>query len=257
MLRSLRSKLKSLGRQVRVKRRAVQLKWRFSRQFNEFCRLSRESSNRSCVRWEDRFPCLADATSTTAFDPHYIYHCAWAARVLAELKPPVHVDISSSLYFCTQISAFFPVRFYDYRPAPILLSNLQSARADLTALPFPDRSIGSMSCMHVVEHIGLGRYGDPLGPDDDLKAMAELARVLSPGGSLLFVVPVGKPKVVFNAHRIYSYEQVVSAFGRLELKQFALIPDNPLPVGLIVDADPADVQNQNYACGCFLFRRSK
>jgi hypothetical protein len=36
--------------------------------------------------------------------------------------------------------------------------------------------------MHVVEHIGLGRYGEPMDEQGDLKAIEELKRVLAPGG---------------------------------------------------------------------------
>jgi hypothetical protein len=59
--------------------------------------------------------------------------------------------------------------------------------------------------MHVIEHIGLGRYGEALDPDGDLKAIRELVRVLAAGGNLLVVVPVGRPRIQFNAHRIYDY----------------------------------------------------
>jgi SAM-dependent methyltransferase len=131
----------------------------------------------------------------------------------------------------------------------------QMASADLTRLPFPDSSVAPFSCMHVVEHIGLGRYGDPLDYDGDLKAMAELRRVLAPGGSLLFVVPVGRPVIRFNAHRIYAYSQIRGAFPDLALKEFTLIPDSAGETGLMIDCDPAVVEAQNYACGCFLFKR--
>jgi len=107
--------------------------------------------------------------------------------------------------------------------------------------------------MHVVEHVGLGRYGDPLDPEGDLKAMAELRRVLEPGGNLLFVVPVGQPRVMFNAHRIYAYEQVMEAFGDLLLQEFSLIPDSGPPRIEIV-ADPTQVANMHYGCGCFWFK---
>lgn len=55
-----------------------------------------------------------------------------------------------------------------------------------------------------VEHAGLGRYGDPLDPDADLKAMADMARLLKPGGKLVLAVPMGRDAVVWNAHRIYG-----------------------------------------------------
>lgn len=191
-------------------------------------------------------------TPTTGFDAHYIYHPAWAARILAQTRPTVHTDISSTLQFCSLVSAFVPVEFYDYRPAPLSLANLSCGKADLTQLHFASGSIASLSCMHTVEHIGLGRYGDPLDPDGDLKAMAELKRVLASGGNLIFVVPVGKPKIVFNAHRIYSYRMIEEAFAGLKVESFALITDAG---DFLENADPALVEAQSYGCGCFWFKK--
>ncbi len=228
---------------------------RFQQEFMRFKSLaSRSATQRFTVRWQDRYPCLGDKTAITGFDHHYIYHTAWAARIVAQTRPVRHVDISSSLYFCALVSAFIPVQFYEYRPADLHLGNLSSELADLLALPFANASINSLSCMHVVEHIGLGRYGDPLDPDGDLKAIAELKRVLANGGSLLFVVPVGKPKIMFNAHRIYSYSQIASAFADLQLQQFALITDNGQE-GLIENAPTEMADAQTYGCGCFWFTR--
>jgi hypothetical protein len=109
--------------------------------------------------------------------------------------------------------------------------------------------------MHVVEHIGLGRYGDPLDSNGDLKAISELKRVLAVGGTLLFVVPVGQPKIMFNAHRIYSYEQIVSYFSELELTEFSLIPDASRKNVLIQCATKEMADAQTYGCGCFWFTR--
>jgi SAM-dependent methyltransferase len=227
----------------------------FWRDFLKAKRMMSGHEPRFRMLWADRYPCLDDRTATTSFDRHYIYHTAWAARVLAETRPEVHIDISSSLYFSTLVSAFVPVRFFDYRPPRINLSNLAVNFADLLSLPFADATVASISCMHVVEHVGLGRYGDPLDPDGDLKAVAELTRVLAPGGSLLLVVPVGSPKIVFNAHRIYSYSQVISCFSELKLQEFTLIPDTPDDVGLVRQATRELADMQTYGCGCFWFKR--
>ena len=155
----------------------------------------------------------------------------------------------------TIVSAFVPVEFYDFRPAPVKLSNFTSASADLTRLGFPDNSIASLSSMHVIEHIGLGRYGDPLDPDGDLKAIRELCRVLARGGDLMVAVPVGRARIQFNAHRVYDDAEFRSYFAGLELVEFALIPDGDVPVGLIQDAPRDFVDAQAYGCGCYWFRK--
>lgn len=208
-------------------------------------------------RFENHFfsskPVLFENTPYTRFDTHYIYHTAWAARKVKEIGAVEHVDISSSLYFSSIVSAFIPVRFYDYRPAMLNLANLHSASNDLTKLSFADSSISSLSCMHTLEHVGLGRYGDPIDPDGDLRAAAELERVVAKGGSLLFVVPVGKSVIEFNSHRIYSYQMVIDMFPNLRLKEFSLIPDNALEKGIVYNATKEQSDMQKYGCGCFWF----
>ena len=199
--------------------------------------------------WKDCHPCLADNTSTTGFDPHYIYHIAWAIRQIKHFSPRKHIDISSSLYFVTALSAYIPTEFYDYRPAKIQLSNLEARKANLTSLDFDSNSIESLSCMHVIEHIGLGRYGDPFDPQGDLKAISELKRVVKPGGRPFIVVPMGGvARVQYNAHRIYSYKLFTSYFNDFIIKNFSFITDSG---DFIEFASPDDISNQRYGCGCF------
>lgn len=206
--------------------------------------------NRFSLSVKDFSPILHEMANLQAFDRHYIYHLAWAARKVQQIKPNFHVDISSSLHFCTIISAFIPVQFYDYRPAELNLDNLTLGNADLLSLPFADDSINSISCMHTVEHVGLGRYGDPVDSIADLKSMKELKRVVKKGGNLLFVVPVGKPKMMFNAMRVYSAAQIIDGFEGLKLKEFSLVPDSG---PMIFNASLDLVKDQVYGCGCFWF----
>lgn len=227
----------------------------FVSDYKLFAAEAAKGTNRFPLRKRDFFLCLLDKTKTTPFDPHYTYHPAWAARVIAKRQPKKHIDIASTLRFATIVSAFVPTEFYDYRPAELRLANLESKSGNLLSLPFADNSVESLSCMHTIEHVGLGRYGDQIDYDGDLKAIHELKRVLAPGGTLIFVTPVGQPKIEFNAHRIYSYEQIMSYFSGLTLQEFSLVPDNWQQHGLIENADPALVAHQSYACGCFVFTK--
>jgi SAM-dependent methyltransferase len=238
----------------KIPRRLISYLTQLAKAIPAYLALRRASNSRFLLRLRDLLLCLGDATEATPFNNHYVFHTAWASRILAKTRPQIHTDISSSLFFVTNASAFVPIRFFDYRPANIQLPGLSSEVADLCSLPFADRSVDSLSCMHVVEHVGLGRYGDPIDYDGDLKAVAELQRVLAQGGQLLFVVPIGaKARIQFNAHRIYTHRQVIDMFSSLSLKQFALIPDLAQDGGLVISPDEGLMERQQYACGCFWF----
>jgi SAM-dependent methyltransferase len=227
----------------------------FRDEFDQFAAMA-GSAPRLSVDLPDINPQLSDRASVTPIDRHYTYHPAWAARVLAKTRPSKHVDISSIVNFCTIVSAFIPVEFYDFRPAPVALEGLYTGAADLTRLHFSSDSVASLSCMHVIEHIGLGRYGDPLDPDGDVKAINELVRVLAPGGNLLVATPIGRPRVAFNAHRIYDHEAFASYFAPLELVEFALIEEHG-EGGLIAAPSSERVRAESYGCGCFWFRKAR
>jgi hypothetical protein len=246
----LKNKSVQLGKDVLIRfPKKVGRFFEFLGEMNKFKNLS---DSRFDIEWKNIYPCLTDKLRTTPFDQHYTYHPGWAARILAKTQPEYHVDFSSILYFGTMLSAFIPVKFYDYRPADIQLKGWQGNFADLCNLEIADNSFMSVSCMHTIEHIGLGRYGDQLDPNGDIKAVNELQRITKPTGDILFVTPVGKPRIEFNGHRIYSYELVLNMFNSCYLQEFSLIPDSG---GLIENADSSLVSSQNYGCGCFWFKK--
>lgn len=240
---------------IHAHKRKIEAPREFEAEFQRFRTLLERSGRPFPMRADEILPCLDDRSSQTPFDPHYTYHPAWAARVLARTRPAKHVDISSILSFSAIVSAFIPVEFYDFRPAPLRLRNFSSAALDLTCIGFPDNSVASLSSMHVIEHVGLGRYGEQLDPNGDLKAIRELYRVLAPGGNLMVAVPVGRARIQYNAHRVYDHAEFRGYFAGLELMEFALIPDGEVPTGLIYDAPRDLVDAQEYGCGCYWFRK--
>ena len=52
------------------------------------------------------------------------------------------------------------------------------------------------------EHIGLGRYGDPILKNGWQIGLSNLSNLLLPGGKLLVSVPCGRPRLLFNANYI-------------------------------------------------------
>jgi SAM-dependent methyltransferase len=197
-------------------------------------------------------PILGDKTKTSPFDRHYFYQDIWAARKIMESKTKVHVDVGSRIDFVGFLSAIIKVIFVDIRPLKVQLKNFECLKGDITNLPFADNSISSLSCLHVAEHIGLGRYGDKLDPEGTKKACKELSRVLAKNGNLFFSLPVGKPRLCFNAHRIHSPKQILEYFDSLKLVEFSGIDDD----GIFREKIDIDAFNEaDYACGLFWFKK--
>jgi SAM-dependent methyltransferase len=200
------------------------------------------------LRWRDSFPKLTDRLPASPFDPHYFHQDTWAARRIAEYRPARHVDVGSRVDLVGFLTALTRVTFVDIRPLAVEIEDLEPVAGSVLALPFADRSLESVSCLHVAEHIGLGRYGDPLDPAGTRKAVVELQRVLAPGGQLLFSLPVGRPRVEFNAHRVHDPRAVAAWFGELELQEFAGVDD----AGTFRrHRAPEELAGATYACGMY------
>jgi predicted SAM-dependent methyltransferase len=207
------------------------------------------------LRFIDLLPILDETNKTMSYDAHYVYHTAWAARILNKTRPKIHYDISSSLMFCAIASSHTKIYHYDFRKPDIKLSNLDCFKADLNNLPFENESLESLSCMHVIEHVGLGRYGDKIDVSGDSRSAKELIRVLSKNGKLLIVVPLAEIATIrFNAHRIYDKNYILNMFKPLKLIEFSFLNDKPKNQ-FIQNAKDADLIGQKYGCGCFLFEK--
>jgi hypothetical protein len=194
---------------------------RFVRQWLQYRR-----SSPALVRVSDWYPCLDDNTVVTSFDSHYFYQSAWAARKLFEQKPSHHVDVGSQIDLIAPLTGFLDaVEFVDIRPLEAALPNLRTVKASILELLYESCLIRSASCLHVVEHIGLGRYGDSIDPDGMRKACKELLRVLAIGEHLYISVPVGHERTEFNAHRIVHPAMVPNLFSELRLIEFSCVDD--------------------------------
>jgi len=89
------------------------------------------------------------------------------------------------------------------------------------------------------EHDGLGRYGDPLDADGDLKAMAALTRKVMSGGLLYLTVPLYHDTVLWNVNRQYGPLRLP-----LLLSPWTLVEVIGAPEGLFLSYEPLTIDAQ-------------
>ena len=202
-----------------------------------------------------RLPVLFERGARSSFDPHYVYQAYWAAdRIRRTNLSGHHVDISSHVPFVAQLSAHFPLTQLEFRPPKLELPSFNRLSGSILSLPFQDAGVRSVTCLHVIEHIGLGRYGDSLDGDGCWKALTELERIIAPGGNLFLSVPVGKPAVYFNGGYVFKVSHIGEAMKSLDLVEFSYVDDE----GRFVEFGRfEDVSGMSYALGLFHFRREK
>ena len=90
-----------------------------------------------------------------------------------------------------------------YRSADLFMAGVDD-RVDLCAMGYPDESFDWLICSHVLEHV-----------PDDVAAMAEIRRVLRPGGRAVLLVPISRcndvidedPGVTGGAARLARFGQ--------------------------------------------------
>ncbi len=225
----------------------------FLRDVRKYQGLNRGDSFRISIR--DLFPILTDRDDTAGVaDGHYFHQDLWAARKIFARAPARHIDIGSRVDgFVAHLLVFMPVTIIDIRQLDSNIPGLSFIRDDATQLAqLPSGSVESLSSLHAAEHFGLGRYSDPVDPAACFKFMDALQRVLAPGGSLYFSVPVGRERVEFNAHRVFAPKTILDSFPQLQLLSFSYVGDDGR---LYEDTDLAAAAQLDYGCGLFQFTK--
>lgn len=175
------------------------------------------------------YPCLNDNLGYTPVEPIYFFQNAWAARHIFSFKPKYILDIGSPVTFLGIISQFVKVFFVDIRPPTIKVRGLEYVKGDILSLPFRDNSVDFISSLCVIEHIGLGRYGDKIDPDGSEKAIKQIKRILRPLGVALISLHVDqRNKIYFNAHRAFNMDYLKSILNGFNIIDQKFLYDEEL-----------------------------
>jgi hypothetical protein len=189
---------------------------------------------------------------------HYFHQDLLVAQYIYERNSQRHLDIGSRIDgFVAHVASFREIHVMDIRPLGNCgHNNINFIQADLMQ---PQSSLtgkyDSVSCLHALEHFGLGRYGDIVDPNGHKKGFSAIANIVAEGGILYISFPIGKPQVIFNAHRIFSPNSILDWAGdRFFLEAFDFIDDHG---DLIRNAQPEDAMHLDHGCGIFSLRKTR
>jgi hypothetical protein len=180
--------------------------------------------------WGDSHPILDEWQTASGGLGAYFFQDQLVARWIHDARPRRHVDVGSRLDgFIGNLAVFREVEVIDIRPAPAPIRNVTFHQMDLME-PLPAQWVDaadSLSCLHTIEHFGLGRYGDPIHADGHLDGLAQLKRMVAPGGMFYLSTPIGPQRIEFNAHRVFAAQTLIGWFGDgWYIERFAVIDDD-------------------------------
>jgi len=208
------------------------------------------------------FPMLADKNAAGGtLSGHYFHQDLLVAKRIFQNKPVKHVDIGSRTDgFVAHVACFREIEVFDIRPIENKIKNIQFIQADFMKLkPEMLNYTDSISCLHAIEHFGLGRYGDPIDAYGHLKGLQTIQNVLKKGGKFYFSVPIGKQRIEFNAHRVFSMEYLLSLFkNKYTIDHFSYVDDTG-DLHENVNPDDETSVKKNFRCkyGCGIFEMTK
>jgi hypothetical protein len=208
------------------------------------------------------YPILRDKTQESGImKGHYFHQDMLVARKIYKRNPVRHIDVGSRVDgFVAHVAVFREIEVLDIRPQTSMVKNIIFRQADIMRVPEGDlkECCDSLSSLHAIEHMGLGRYGDPVDAQGHLKAIDTIWRMLKQGGRFYFSVPIGRQCVEFNARRVFSVGYLIKVLSdKFTVDAFHYVDDNG---DLVEDAGLSDDSvAANFHCtrGCGIFELTK
>jgi SAM-dependent methyltransferase len=192
----------------------------------------------------------------------YFQQDLYVAQHVFKNNPVNHLDIGSRTDgFVAHIATFRNIDIVDIREIKSKFFNINYRQSDMmNPAPSLYDQYDSVSCLHAIEHFGLGRYGDPLDLKGHIKAIENIYKILQSDGLFYFSTPIGPQRIEFNAHRVFDVRYLLSLFkGKFKVESFSYIDDGKVffPDQELTDINVDANFNCKYGCGIFILRKVK
>ena len=209
-------------------------------------------------------PCLHDRYKEGGeTKSEYFWQDLLVARYIFEANPLKHVDIGSRVDgFIAHVASFREIEVFDVRPIRTIIPGIVFKQADfmnLNSLSVNKKNYcDSLSCLHAIEHFGLGRYGDPVNPQGYKHGISNMAKLLKSGGTLYLSTPIGQERVEFNANWVFDPQRILKcakAAGLILKKLIIISPESGPHESEINDFTLTEIASKSYQLGLFIFIR--
>jgi len=210
-------------------------------------------------------PYLHDKTQEAgATQNEYFWQDLFVARLIFDSTPEKHVDIGSRVDgFIAHVASYRLIEVFDVRPIKTLVPGVVFKVADLMDVSSllgaqNNEYCDSLSCLHALEHFGLGRYGDPINPSGYQLGLANMAKLLKKSGLFYLSTPVGRECVEFNANWIFDPRVIIEVANKAHLKlvNFYIVHSDRPPEEVGAHNEIFDqLANEEYHLGLFIFRK--
>lgn len=208
------------------------------------------------------YPMLDDNSESSGnLTYHYFYQDLWMAQQVLKYNPANLMDIGSRIDgYVAHVASFRKIHVLDIRPLVQTIPNVTFSQFDIMqgAGEFASTA-DAVSSLHVIEHFGLGRYGDSIDPNGHLRGFNAIFDIIKPGGLFFFSTIIGQDAVQFNAHRIFSLNTLLRWFeDRYTIENFAYVDDdNNLVQDAVLTPEVIDKNaNLSFGCGLFVLRKN-
>jgi hypothetical protein len=211
----------------------------------------------------DLMPCLHDRYAEGgSAKSEYFWQDLLVAKNVYKNNPTKHIDIGSRVDgFVAHIASFREIEVFDIRKISIKIPGVVFKTANFMNsdnMP-PNGYCDSLSCLHALEHFGLGRYNDPIdvvGYENGIKNMAKL---LSQNGTFYLSVPIGIERVEFNANRVFNPINIIETAlkCKLILNRLIVIESNGKYYDAQLNSAAAltRLSDMSYNLGIFIFKK--
>jgi SAM-dependent methyltransferase len=206
-------------------------------------------------------PCLEDRFEESGvLSGHYFHQDLYVAQKIFQNKPAKHLDIGSRTDgFVAHVASFREIDVVDIRDLKNTIPQINFIKADFSIEnPGFDNYCDSISCLHAIEHFGLGRYGDTVDVNGHIKGLNNIYRTLKQGGKFYFLTPIGPLRIEFNAHRVFSIEYLLRLFDdKYKIDSFSYVDDKG-DLYRDTELSKQNIEN-NFSCryGCGIFEMTK